>query len=105
MEREKGFESGITHGFSGTYVAPENAPESPSRPLDASIHVSTEHEGGDTASGRRAVPRPCPELFLEAGLIVADRAVRALAGRPAVEEIVHRAVRHAAALRLSAEHE
>jgi hypothetical protein len=44
------------------------------------------------------LPRPAPELFLEAGFIVAGRAARATAG-PALEKIVRRAVQHAVALR------
>jgi hypothetical protein len=96
MEREKGFEPEITHRFSGTYAAPENAPEVPSQPPDASVHVSTETDGGDT---RGALALPTPELFLEAGFIVATRAANASAGEPALVGIVHRAVQHAMALR------
>jgi hypothetical protein len=96
LEREKEFEPERSRAFSGTYAAPENAPESPSRPPDASIRVSTETDGGDTHG---ALPLPTLELFLEAGFIVATRAADALAGEPALVGIVHRAVQHAMALR------
>jgi hypothetical protein len=39
-----------------------------------------------------------PGLFLEAGLIVAERASRALAGPSVVEEFLRQAVRQVAAL-------
>ncbi len=99
MEREKGFEPGITHGFSVTYTTPENAPESSSRPLDASSNVPTEHVRGDTRRISTALPPPTPEMFLQAGFIVADRAARALSGKPVLDGIFHRAVQHAVALR------
>ncbi len=91
MEREKGFESRISPDVSGAYVDPENAPESRSQPPDAWVHVSTELIEGDTGSAVSALPLPAPELFFEAGFIVAGRAARAAAGQPVLEGIVRRA--------------
>lgn len=99
MEREKGFESVVSPAVSGTYVTPQKAAQGPSRPLDASVHVRTETVGGDTGTGAVGLPFVKPGLFLEAGLIVAERASRALAEPSVVEELLWQAVRQVAALR------
>jgi hypothetical protein len=99
MEREKGFEPGISRAVSETYATPEDAPESPMQSPDASSRVSTELVGGDTRDAGSALPVPTPEMFLHAGFIVADRAARANAGKPVLDVIVHRAVQLAVALR------
>jgi hypothetical protein len=98
MEREKGFESGLSPAFSDTYATIQNAQENSTRPPDASGRVGTETLGGDTGRGAAGLPVVTPELFLEAGLIVAVRASRALAGSFVVEEFLRQAVRQVAAL-------
>ena len=69
------------------------------QPPDASSRVSKELVGGDTRDAGSALPVPTPEMFLHAGFIVANRAACANAGKPILDEIVHRAVQHALALR------
>jgi hypothetical protein len=95
MEPEKGFESVVSRAFSGTYAASENAPEGSTRPLDASVRVATETDAGDTRYGANDLPVPTPDLFLAAGLIVADRAAQAHADALTVAELVGRAVQQA----------
>lgn len=102
MEREKGFESGISRAVSAAYVTPEDAPRSPSQPPDASGHVSTETLGGDTEAGAPGLPVVTPELFLEPGLIAAERASRSFSIPSLVEEVLHQAVRQVTVLRGSA---
>ena len=99
MEREEGFESVISRTVSETYGAPEKLPEGSSRPPDASVHVRRETFGGDTGTDAAGLPLVTPGLFLEASLIVAERACRALAGPSVVEEFLRQAVRQVAALR------
>jgi hypothetical protein len=96
MEREKGFESVVSRAVSDTYAAPESAPEGSTQPHDASVHVRTGLHASDTLE--QALPSPTPDLFIDAGIIVADRASRAHATASTVEDILRRAVRHAAVL-------
>lgn len=98
MEREKGFESVVSRGVSGTYAPPENAPQSSTRPPDASVRVTTQTLAGYTGSNEGALPIVTPEMFLEAGLIVADRAMRAAPGPFEIEDALRRAVQQAKAV-------
>lgn len=98
MEREKGFEPVVSPGVSGTYATPENAPQSSTRHPDASVHVTTQTLAGYTGSNMGALPIVTPEVFLEAGLIVADRATRAAAGPFEIEDALRRAVQQAKAV-------
>jgi hypothetical protein len=99
MEREKGFEPGISPALSSTYVTTEDAPESPSQPPDASVHVSTDTDAGDTQRASVGLPTVTPELFLEAGFIVAGRALRAPDDQSALEQVLRRTFEHVASLR------
>lgn len=80
-------------------MTPVNAPEGCTRPPDASVNVRTGTVGCDTGSAAHALPLPAPELFLEAGFIVAVRAAVAAASLPVLEGIVRQAVHHVVALR------
>jgi hypothetical protein len=97
LEREKGFEPGITHAFSDTYAAPKSAQESSTRLPDASVRVSTEFDAGDTRDGDRCLPVLTPDLFINAGVIVAEHAGSEHVERTKVEEILRRALDQAAA--------
>jgi hypothetical protein len=99
MEREKGFESVVSRGVSGTYATLENSLAGSTRPLDASGRVATETVAGDTVSGAHGLPSVTPDLFLAAGFIVADLASRSLAEPSILEQVLRRAVHQAAALR------
>lgn len=99
LEREKGFEPGISPDVSGTYAAPLNASQSPTRPLDASAQVETDTFEHDTGEELRALPDVAAELFVEAGFNVALRATVGGVSAPALERIVRRAVEQATALR------
>jgi hypothetical protein len=56
-------------------------------------------DAGDIREPSSPLPAPTPELFMAAGVAVAEGAARTGALRPAVEEILKRAVDQAAALR------
>ena len=99
MEREKGFESELSPAFSQLYVTSDGDARSSTRPPDASRHVSTQLHAGDTAKLPSALPSLTPDLFIAAGLIVADRAAASNAERSRVEEILRLAVDQAIALR------
>jgi hypothetical protein len=62
----------------------------------------TEHVEGDTENRVDGLPSVTPELFLKAGLILAERASRAFAGPSVLEELLRKAVRQVTALPRSA---
>jgi hypothetical protein len=93
----EGFEPGISRAVSGAYAATENALQSSSQPPVASVHVFTETVGGDTENDVTHLPTVTPELFLEAGLIVAERASRKLADVSLIEDLLRQAVQQATA--------
>ncbi len=99
MEREKGFESVVSLAVSGTYAALAKAPEGSTRPPDASVHVATGTVAGNTGGGVDGLPVVTPDLFLAAGLTVADRAVQAHPDALTVADVVRRAVQQAQVLR------
>jgi len=99
MERGKGFECEVSRMFSASYVTLENASESPSQQADASVRVSRKTLGGDTARSDGGLPAVTPDLFLEAGLVVAGRAAHALMGHSLLESYLRQAVRQSTALR------
>ncbi len=99
MEREKGFEPGVFAGFSRLHETPDLHSRSSTIPADASGRVAIAVHAGDTQERSSPLPDPSPELFIAAGIAVAEGASRAGAPRSAVEEILRRAVDQAAALR------
>ncbi len=99
MEREKGFEPGVITGFSPLHETPDFHSQSSTKPADASGHVATERDAGDLREPSSPLPAASAELFITAGVALAESAARTGAPRPAVEEILKRAVDQAAALR------
>jgi hypothetical protein len=99
MEREKGFEPEISRGFSGPYAPPPIAPESPTLPPDASVHVPTGTLWHDTDEDPTVQPEVAPEISIEAGFTIALGATNAGPDEAALEATVRRAVQHAAALK------
>jgi hypothetical protein len=99
MEREKGFESPAFPVFTRTYGTIEGDAGGSTRPADASGRVATWIHEGDDHGDPPPLPALTAELFITAGAIAADRAAREHAARSKVEEILRRAVDHAAALR------
>ncbi len=69
------------------------------RPPDASVQVSTETVAGDSADDAVRLPNVTPDLFLAAGVILADLATRSLASPADVEDVLRRAVQQAIVLR------
>jgi hypothetical protein len=99
MEREKGFEPGVITGFSRLHESPDLHSQSSSERSDASGHVATERDAGDVRQPSSPLPAPSAELFIAAGVALAQSATRTGAAQPTIEEILKRAVDQAAALR------
>ncbi len=99
MEREKGFESPAIPVISRLYAAPDLHPRSSTKPADASGRIATAPDAGDIQERSSPLPAPSAELFIAAGIAVAEGASRAGAPRSAVEQLLRRAVDQAAALR------
>jgi hypothetical protein len=99
MEREKGFESVVSHGVSCTYATLEKAPEGSTRPPEGSVRVHTETFGGDTSNDVDGLPIVTPELFIVAGMTLAQRATQFGAAPLTVQGILGRAVQQAVAVR------
>lgn len=99
MEREKGFEPGVIAGFSRLHETPDLHSQSSTKPSDASGRIATAPDAGDIQERSSPLPAPSPELFIAAGVTVAEGASRAGAPRSAVEQFLRRAVDQAAALR------
>ncbi len=68
------------------------------RPPDASVQVSTETVAGDSAGAAAGLPSVTADLFLAAGVMLADLATRSLASPAVTEDILRRAVQQAGVL-------
>jgi hypothetical protein len=98
-EREKGFESGLSIGFSSLFLDRKSDRECVTGPDDASGRVATSTEASDVPCTSPSLPEVSPELFFAAGALAAANAARAEGTRSRVEEILRRAVDQAAAVR------
>ncbi len=99
MEREKGFEPRVNTAFSRLHETPDFHSRSSTNPADASGRIAIAPDAGDTRERSSPLPVPSPELFIAAGVALAEGAARTGAPRSAVEEILKRALDQAASLR------
>ena len=93
MEREKGFEPGVTPTFSSLHAGGDLPGEGSTRPPEAPLQGSSEP---DTVT----LPAPTVDLFVTAGAVCAERAARGEGSRVHIEDILRRAASQAAALQV-----
>jgi len=98
VEREKGFESRLSLGYSEPFRPPDSDPRCVSQPPDASGRVVTSTDAGPVLLSSPSLPPVSQELFFAAGASLAARAAQRAETRSRVDEILRRAVAQASVL-------